>query len=105
MSVLKIERLDDFGRGIGIADSRICFISNALEFFGKQSTIIYLTHALFICYIDNLIFQKRRDLGSFQPYLYFIIIIIIYVIFFTVIYLIKKSIQKKKEVKENENSN
>ena len=95
MSILGIYVIHTLMRFI----SRIKILSLFFSTIGKNVSIVYLTHPIFISYIHTLIFRRNYNtLGFFQPYMYTIITITLLIIIFVLLDRIKNKKQEKEEL-------
>ena len=79
--------------------NKIKIISLFFSIIGKNVSIVYLTHPIFISYIHTLIFGRKTDvLGFMQPYVYTLITIILLITIFIIIDIVKN--KKKNEAEE-----
>ena len=66
--------------------SKIPVVSSIFEEFGKNSALVYITHAIIISYVDTLIFHKNHELinGTALSIVYLFIVLVIYKILFKI---------------------
>lgn len=84
--------------------SKIKILSSFFGILGKNVSIVYLTHPIFISYIHTLIFRRNYNvLGWFQPYMYTFITVALLIIIFVIIDIVRKKKQAKTEEIINEN--
>ena len=66
---------------------KIPVIGSLFEKFGKNSALVFITHAIIISYVDILIFHKKYELfnSNILSIIYLLIILVIYIFLFKII--------------------